>query len=284
MLGGLLMITSLAGVRAAVLTNQYFFRRWGKDGSNLYVSAFFVLTLSIIGALLLRDAFKSVRRQTTGPSAWLVHWMERIQIKPLVYFRVANVHVSLPLLILVGFLTGFMAGTIGVGGFIGVPAMIYLFGVPTVVATGTELFLAMFMGAFGAFNYGLEGYVDLRVVALLFVGSLPGLFVGTVGTKIVRESYIRLVTALLVLLCVLSRALAIPGYLHALGHVRFRASLVAALDWGSSFFLFGSGAAATALVLLLVLRAHLRERCAFGFYRPAIDDPRFAERMVERPA
>lgn len=283
-MGLVLTITALAGIRAAVVTNAYFFEQLGKDGSNLYVSLFLVLSLSIIGCFLLRDALRSVRHRATGPSARLLRFLERARVKPLVYFRVANVHVSLPVMILVGFCTGFMAGTIGVGGFVGVPAMIYLFGVPTVVATGTELFLAMFMGAFGALNYAAKGYVDLRITMLLFAGSLMGLFVGAFGTKIVRESYIRLVTAVLVLLCVVSRMLAVPGYLRALGFGQLGVSTAAALDLASTILLFGSGAVATGLVLYFVLRAHLRERRVFRFYRPAVVDRRFAERMVEKPA
>jgi len=53
------------------------------------------------------------------------------------------VELSLWVLLPVGLATGYLAGTIGVGGFIGVPAMIYVFGVPTAVAAGTELYLLM---------------------------------------------------------------------------------------------------------------------------------------------
>lgn len=283
-LGLVLVVTALVGVRAAVLLNAHFFSAFGKAGSNLYVSAFFVSTLSVIGALLLRDAIRSVRNRALGPSPRLLRLVEKVRLRPLAYFRVANVHVSLPLMILVGFFTGLMAGTIGVGGFVGVPAMIYLFGTPTVVATGTELYVAMFMGAFGAFNYALEGYVDIRITMLLFAGSLPGLFLGTIGTRIVRESYIRLVTALLVLLCVLSRAAAIPEYLQELALIHWTDSAIAACSRASTILLFGSGATATALVLDFVFRAQFRERRVFRFFRPALVERRLAERMVERPA
>ena len=68
----------------------------------------------------------------------------------MIHFRVSETRVSLWVVLLVGLAVGYMAGTIGVGGFLGVPAMIYLFGVPTTVAAGTELYLAMFMGGWGA--------------------------------------------------------------------------------------------------------------------------------------
>jgi uncharacterized membrane protein YfcA len=269
-MGFILMLTALLGIRTAVVANAYFFERLGENGSSLYVSVFFVITLSIIGSFLLRDALKSLRPGMSGPSAKLRKSLERFQIKPLMYFRVANVHVSLPLMIVVGFCVGLMAGTIGVGGFIGVPAMIYLFGAPTVVATGTELFLAMFMGAFGALNYGMGGYVDLRITLLLFAGSLAGLFLGAVGTKIVRESYIRLVTSTLILLCVISRVLAVPGYLRLLGWVQFSSEAAGLLEWASRIFLFGSGVVATTLILYLVFRAHLRELRVFRRYRALV--------------
>jgi hypothetical protein len=282
-LGLVLTITSLVGIRAAVVTNEYFFEKLGKDGSTLYVSSFFVVTLSVIGAFLLKDALRSARSKATGPSARLLKRLEKLRLPPVMYFKVANVHISLPLVIVIGFCTGFMAGTIGVGGFVGVPAMIYLFGVPTVVATGTELFLAMFMGAFGALNYAAEGYVDLRIVMLLYAGSLPGLYLGTVGTKLVRESYIRLVTALLVLLCVLSRALALPVSMRALAWIRLGPQAGAALEWASTALLFSSGAVATGLILYFVLRAHFRAIRVFRFYRPAVVERRAAA-VVLKPA
>jgi uncharacterized membrane protein YfcA len=263
-LGLVLLITAVIGIRVAVVVNSYIFNALGKAASDLYVSLFFCITLSIVGLFMLKDAIKSAKPGASGPSDRLVKFFQRFQVKPVVHFKVANVTVSLPIMILVGFATGYMAGTIGVGGFIGVPAMIYVFGVPTVVAAGTELFLAMFMGAFGAFNYGMEGYVDLRVVLLLYAGSLLGIFVGVIGTKLVKEIYIRLVTAILILLCVLSRALAVPAYLKDLNLTALSGHVVALFKSGSTIVLFASGAIGTAIILYLVFRTHLRQR---RFYR-----------------
>src|SRR4030042_1389740 len=109
-----------------------------------------------------------------------------------------------------------MAAPLGGGGFVGVPAMSYIFGVPTAVAAGTELYLAMFMGAFGALSYAWEGYVDIRLTLLLYTGSLVGVHLGTYGVKVVNEKVIRLVTTVIILLCVLSRAIAVPVYIRQL--------------------------------------------------------------------
>ena len=259
-LGIFLLATAAVGISGAVWVNKYFFEKWGKEGSDLYVSIFFVIVLSIIGTSLLKDALRSKKEPGTGPSDKLLKLSRKFQFKPLIHFNVAKVDVSLSVLLVVGLATGYMAGTIGVGGFIGVPAMIYVFGVPTVVAAGTELFLAMFMGAWGAFNYGLQGYVDLRLTLLLYAGSLTGIYFGAVGTKIVKELYIRMVTAVLILLCVVSRALAVPGYLNKLNLVTTGKNAASILEIGSKIFLFGSGIVATFLVLYWTFSAKAKEK------------------------
>jgi uncharacterized membrane protein YfcA len=254
-LGIFLLITACIGIRAAVIVNGYFFEKMGQAGSGLYVSAFFVITLSIIGYSLLKDALKSKREPGAGPSEKLLNLSRKFQFKPLIRFKVANVEVSFVVLLVIGFFVGYMAGTIGVGGFIGVPAMIYVFGVPTVVAAGTELFLAMFMGAWGAFNYGMQGYVDLRLTMLLYAGSLVGIYFGAIGTHIVKELYIRMVTAILILLCVISRVLAIPEYMIQMDLLSLEEGSAAMLELGSKIFLFGSGIVSTFLILLWTFRA-----------------------------
>ena len=151
---------------------------------------------------MLRDIIRSRTSETLGPSRRIVEFLNRFRLHPMIYFPVADVRVSLWVVLVCGLATGYLAGTIGVGGFIGVPAMIYVFGVSAQVAAGSELFLAMFMGAFGAINYALEGMVDLRMTMLLFVGSLVGIHIGAYGTKVVKEVVIRLATATIILLCV----------------------------------------------------------------------------------
>jgi uncharacterized membrane protein YfcA len=254
-LGIYLLITACVGIRAAVVVNGYFFETLGQAGSGLYVSAFFVISLSIIGYSLLKDALRSQKEPGAGPSDKLLNLSRKFQMKPMIHFKVANVQVSFVVLLVIGFFVGYMAGTIGVGGFIGVPAMIYVFGVPTVVAAGTELFLAMFMGAWGAFNYGMQGYVDLRLTMLLYAGSLCGIYFGAIGTHIVKELYIRMVTAVLILLCVVSRALAIPEYMLQLNLISLGEGSAAMFELGSKIFLFGSGIVSTFLILYWTFQA-----------------------------
>ena len=164
------------------------------------------------------------------------------------------------ILIAVGLATGYLAGTIGVGGFIGVPSMIYVFGVPTALATGTELYLAMFMGAFGAINYAYQGFVDIRLTILLYMGSLLGIFIGAYGTKVVREVMIRIVTGTVILLCVVSRGLAVPVYIRQLGWVSIDPHWDVYFNMASKFMLFAAGISGTLIILFNVIRAYRQRR------------------------
>jgi hypothetical protein len=156
----------------------------------------------------------------------------------------------------VGLATGYLAGTIGVGGFIGVPAMIYVFGVPTAVAAGTELYLAMYMGGWGALNYAMQGYVDLRLTLLLYLGSLVGIYVGVYGTKVVKEIVIRLATGIVILLCVASRAIAVPAYLRQLGWIDINPAWDAPFNLASKLMLFAAGLSGSGLILFHVIRSY----------------------------
>lgn len=258
-LGLIMVITSFIGIKLAVLVNSKIFASSGASGSSLYISLFFVGFLSIIGTSMLLDCrTKKGSSGEAGPSQGIANFFRRFQIPPMIHFKVANVRVSFWVIAVVALATGYLAGTIGVGGFIGVPAMIYVFGIPTAVAAGTELFLAMFMGAWGAFNYAWAGYVDLRLTLLLYLGSLIGLMIGAVSTKLVKELYIRLVTAVIILLCVASRAVAIPAYLDELGYLHLSAQAVATVKMLSTILLFGSGIVAVAIILVVAIRTHLK--------------------------
>lgn len=262
-----LLITALIGIKLAVWINGWVFHLLGQAGSSLYVSLFFVLTLTLIGGSMLKDALRTMKDASAGPSKVLVSLSSKLRFKPMIHFSVSGVDISLWTIVVIGIAIGYMAGTIGVGGFVGVPAMIYIFGVPTVIAAGSELFLAIFMGAWGAFNYALGGFVDLRLVFLLYAGSLVGVYIGAIGTSLVKELYIRLVTAILILLCCVSRILAVPAYLKDLNIMQLSDLAGKWLEMGSKIFLFGSGITATALIIFFTFRAHFQNEKLARQYR-----------------
>ncbi|MFH1418543.1 MAG: sulfite exporter TauE/SafE family protein [Planctomycetota bacterium] len=229
-------------------------------GANLYISAVFIVVLSFVSVSMLRDIVASRKTADAKPSSRIVDFLNRLPLHPKIYFPVADVRVSLWVLLLCGLATGYLAGTIGVGGFIGVPAMIYVFGVSAQVAAGTELFLAQFMGAWGAMNYAFQGMVDLRLVGLLYLGSLLGIHLGAYGTKVVREVVIRLVTSVIILLCVLSRAINVPVYLRQLGYVDSDPGLDPLFNTSSKVLLYVSGMGGILIILFFVLKAYWQRR------------------------
>ncbi|MFH1723306.1 MAG: sulfite exporter TauE/SafE family protein [Elusimicrobiota bacterium] len=261
-LGFYLLATAAAGIRLAVVINSFLFAGGAGKGApksaaaDLYISTVFVSILSIVGVLILRDALAGSGEEDAGPSRKISDFLARLHLRPLIHFPVADVKVSLWMILIVGLATGYLAGTIGVGGFIGVPAMIYVFGVPTAVAAGTELFLAMFMGAFGALNYAYEGFVDIRLTMLLYLGSLVGVYLGAYGTKVVKEVVIRLVTGFIILLCVFSRVIAMPVYLAELRWIELPPAWIPHLNMASKALLFASGIIGALVILFHVFRAY----------------------------
>jgi uncharacterized membrane protein YfcA len=265
-LGIFLILTSYVGIRFAVWLNTLLFEggagghgEGGSAAADLYISLIFVCILSLVAISMLRDALRATK-EDSGPSQRIAEYLSRLKLFPMIHFPVADVRVSLWVICAVGLATGYLAGTIGVGGFIGVPAMIYVFGVPTAVAAGTELFLAMFMGAFGALNYAFQGFVDLRLTLLLYLGSLVGIYIGAYGTKVVKEIIIRIVTGVIIILCVISRAIAIPMYLRQLGYVEMNPEWDRYFNQASKIMLFAAGISGCAIILWNVFQGYRRRR------------------------
>lgn len=267
-LGIYLILASFVGIQLAVWINSKLFKGGG-DGHgaggsavvDLYISMVFISILTFVAVSMLRDALKSRGPDgDQGPSRRIANFLARLYLPPYISFPVSDVRISLWVLIAVGLATGYLAGTIGVGGFIGVPAMIYIFGVPTAVAAGTELYLAMFMGAFGALNYAYQGFVDIRLTILLYIGSLLGIFIGVYGTKVVKEVIIRVVTGAIILLCVLSRGIAVPMYLRKIGWLAINPHWDVYFQTASKLLLFAAGTSGLLIILFYVIRAYNQRR------------------------
>ena len=151
----------------------------------------YVVFLALIGSYVLYDYLSHVRRRTASSDvpqeATLAQRLQRINLPPMIHFQASGIRCSLWLPVLVGLTTGVVASVLGVGGgFIRMPALIYLVGCPTLVAVGTDLFEVMITGAYGAFTYGIKGRVDLLAAMWMLLGAAVGAQLGTVAVKYVR--------------------------------------------------------------------------------------------------
>jgi len=212
-LGLVMAVTAIIGVQIGIVIQKYILNHFGNAGSNLYVSFIFMVVLVFVGGYVLYDAYKLAKGGDEAKVSRLALRMQKINLPPMMHFKVAKVTISAWITIPVGLLTGMLAATIAVGGFIGVPGMIYVVGASAVVASATELIIAFIMGAWGSIQWGLSGLIDIRLTLLILAGSLIGVQLGALGTTYVKDYMIKLVMASTMLIVAVSRGAKIPGYL-----------------------------------------------------------------------
>ena len=190
-LGIVLGISAEAGVLYGAHIQESIKKAFGDAGSNLYVSVAFVVILAVVGTFVLRDAWKTYKTGSMHDeekATKLARWVQSINIPyTMVYFKSLNARVSVLFTIPLGFATGMLAATIAVGGFIGVPSMIYVLGAPSLMASATELVIAFVMGLGGSLKYAMHGLVDIRL-AMIILGVVALAYQGITYTT--REKII----------------------------------------------------------------------------------------------
>lgn len=225
-LGLVIAASAAAGVQVGIRIQQFILEKWGHAGSDLYVSLSFVAVLLIVGGYVLYDVMKSSRGGDVERVSSLARRLQAIHLPPMIHFKTANLRISLWFTVPVGFATGILAATIAVGGFIGVPGMIYVLGASGLIASATELVVAFVMGFGGSINWAMHGMVDIRLVLIILGGSLLGVQLGAIGTTYVKEHMIKIVMATIMVIVALSRGLAIPKYLNQLGILNVNAETI----------------------------------------------------------
>ena len=120
--------------------------------------------------------------------------MRRFRLPPLISLPDSGIEsISLWVVLGVSFLTGLLAGVLGVGGgFIRMPMMIYFIGVPTHVAVGTDLFEVVISAGFGTVTHALKGNVDVLMALVMGTGAAIGAQIGAVSTRFFAGPRIRL--------------------------------------------------------------------------------------------
>ncbi|MGL4310076.1 MAG: sulfite exporter TauE/SafE family protein [Paracoccaceae bacterium] len=169
---------------------------------DTFVQLTYVLFLGLIGALMLQESLRSLIRSHLNPGKvqrrqhlWVHRWPLKMK------FRTSGLYISMIPPMMIGAGVGLLSALMGVGGgFILVPAMIYLLGMPTKVVIGTSLFQIVFVTGFTTFMYAWTSRsVDILLAVLLIVGGVIGAQVGTrIGARM-RAEQLRILLALLVL-------------------------------------------------------------------------------------
>lgn len=169
---------------------------------ELMVQLSYVLFLGLIGLMMLQESIRALRRVQSGAAPRRANQHRLVHRLPLkMKFRTSGLYISAIPPVLVGAAVGFLAAIMGVGGgFIMVPAMIYLLGMPTKVVIGTSLFQIIFVTAFTTLMHAVTAYsVDILLAIMLIIGGVIGAQIGTrIGLKL-RAERLRLLLALMVL-------------------------------------------------------------------------------------
>lgn len=264
-LGVIMGVFAEIGVQVGVMLQKRILDIWGPAGSNLYVSFIFVLVLVIVGSIVMRDALTSKKSSNSGGNtsvAPLAKRIQKIELWPMLTFKTANLRISMWFLVPVALATGMLAATIAVGGFIGVPGLMYIIGATSIVASATELVIAFVMGLGGTLVWAYYGMVDIRLVLLILGGSLFGVQLGAIGTTYVKEYMIKYVMGTIMLIVAVSRFFAIPKYLNELHVTALNAANVALMTQISFAVMCFALLAGATIILVSLFRARSLEKAA----------------------
>jgi uncharacterized membrane protein YfcA len=169
---------------------------------DLVIKLSFVVFLGIIGGLMLVESLQAMRRRRSKapPRRSRRTWLDRLPLK--MRFRRSRLYISVLLPVMVGFVVGVLAAIMGVGGgFIMVPAMIYLLGMPTAVVVGTSLFQIIFVTANVTLLQSITNQtVDVVLALLLLFGGVVGAQFGARAGALLRGDQLRSLLALMVLI------------------------------------------------------------------------------------
>ena len=221
-MGTVLLIGGLVGAAVGV---QIFAALTAIGQVDLLVKLCYVVFLGIIGGLMFFESLRAIRRARSPAGAAALPrrhrgWIHALPLKML--FLTSGLYISVIPPLVVGVFVGVLAAIMGVGGgFIMVPAMIYLLGMPTKVVVGTSLFQIIFVTGFATLMHATTNYtVDMVLAVLLLVGGVIGAQIGAaIGVKLKAEQLRILLSIMVLLVCgkLAFDLLVMPDELYVIG-------------------------------------------------------------------
>jgi len=220
-MGTVLMLGGLLGAAIGVVLFNHL-KSLGQV--DLLVKLCYVVFLGIIGGLMFFESLRAIRRTSRNAAppkkSRQRGWVQKLPLK--MRFRTSGLYISIIPPLIVGVFVGILAAIMGVGGgFIMVPAMIYILGMPTKVVVGTSLYQIIFVTAFTTLLHATTNYtVDVALAVLLLVGGVIGAQICTqIGTRLKAEQ-LRILLAIMVLMVCGKLALDLliqPSELYSIG-------------------------------------------------------------------
>ncbi len=200
LMGGFLVAGGAVGAVAGIFIFRYF-REIGQI--ETFISIAYVLFLGVIGVLMLTESLRALLRNPDRPRQRRKHrsagWMAAMPFA--MRFRRSGLYISPIPPIVLGFLVGVLAAIMGVGGgFIMVPAMLYILNMPTNVVVGTSLFQIIFVTAIATLLHASANQtVDIVLALMLLAGGVVGAQIGARAGRRLKGEQLRALLALIVL-------------------------------------------------------------------------------------
>jgi uncharacterized membrane protein YfcA len=176
---------------------------------NTVVSYVAIVVYSGIAAFMLWESRKTLRSAKWRSQRGLVKGakskkdhsafgpvtrsIQRLKIWPMITLPTSGIRISLWTILLVAFVGGVFSGFLGGGaGYIRMPSMVYVLGVPTHLAVGTDLFEIVISASYGTITHAIKGNVDILIALVMHTGAAIGAQIGAVATQYFTGPKIRL--------------------------------------------------------------------------------------------
>lgn len=174
---------------------------------DIVVGYSYVVILTSVGVFTAWESLRAIRirrtdhlgtQEVVGVKS-LVYRSRLFRIPPMIRLPVSGVEeISVWAIILVGGVTGILAGMLGVGGgFLRMPLMIYALGIPTHIAVGTDLFEIAISAGYGTISHALKGNVDILIALTMHTGAAIGAQIGAAATRYFSGPTIRLLFSIM---------------------------------------------------------------------------------------
>ena len=174
---------------------------------KIFISLSYIIILTFVGVWMLRESLNTLKKINKGKINKLHEhiWLHGLPFK--IKFRKSHLYISIIPPIFIGFVVGVLSSIMGVGGgFILVPAMIYILGMPTQVVIGTSLLQIVFVTSVSTIMHSyINQTVDVVLSSLLLIGAVIGAQIGTRVMVKLKGEQIRFLLAIIIIIVAVVR-------------------------------------------------------------------------------
>lgn len=221
-LGLVMLVSSTLGVEGGVRALNWAKSRGLADEVVLAIS---LVMLLVVGSYTVVESYRRkkeldalLKRGQKLPAdhqSGISGRLQSIRLSPLISFPHSGIKISFWILFAIGVFVGIMSGLMGVGGgFIMVPSLVYLVGIPSFIAVGTDLFQIVFSAAYGTIRHTLSGNVFIFAAFLMVLASAIGVQFGVLVTRFVRGISVRYILGVSIILSAVGVALKLTSVLN----------------------------------------------------------------------